>query len=104
MCFTIFLRLVVNRWVFTYEERLHTAQCLSLFTLRAHAQLRRHRYMLEKQRCTNSIRHTFFCNRIVIVNIWNSLPSDTTDFSSFLKFRRSFSNEYLAQHCKLNFI
>jgi len=59
--------------------------------------------ILEKQRCTNSIRHMFFCNRVV--NIWNSLPySDTTDFSSLLKFRRSVSNEYLAQHCKLNFI
>jgi len=43
-----------------------------------------------------------FCNRII--NIWNGLPSDTTDFSSFLKFRRSVSNEYLAQHCKLNCI
>jgi len=38
------------------------------------------------------------CNRIV--NIWNSLPSDTTDFSSFLKFRRSVSYEYLVSHCK----
>jgi len=47
-----------------------------------------------------SVRHVF-CNRVA--NIWNSLPSDTTDFSSLLKFRRSVSNEYLAQHCKLNF-
>ena len=71
---------------------LHT-NTETLFTLRAHAQLRGHQYMLEKQRCTNSIRHMFFCNRVV--NIWNSLPSDTTDFSSLLKFRRSVSSEYL---------
>jgi len=55
---------------------LHT-NTETLFTLRAHAQLRRHQYMLEKQRRTNSVRHMFFCNRVV--NIWNSLPSDTTD-------------------------
>ena len=70
------------------------------FTLRAHAHLRGHPYALEKQRCTSSIRQSFFCNRIV--NIWNNLPRDTTDFSSFQRFRRSLSRDYLAQSCKVN--
>jgi len=64
------------------------------------AELRGHRYMLSNG--TNSTRHVFFCNRIV--NIWNSLSSDTTDFSSFLKFIEDQLFEYLAQNCKLNFI
>ena len=47
---------------------LHT-NIEALFTLRAHAQLRGHRYMLEKQRCTTPPDTCVFCNRVV--NIWN---------------------------------
>jgi len=63
------------------------------FTLRAHAHLRGHPHTLNKQRCTNSVRQSFFCNRIV--NMWNKLPGDTTDFSSFQRFRKSLSSDYL---------
>ena len=56
--------------------------------------------MLVKQRRIYSIRH-IFCNRII--NIWNSLLSDTTDFSSLQRFIKSVNTEYLAQSCKLNF-
>jgi len=71
------------------------------FTLRAHAHLRGHPYTLDKQRCTNSVRQSFYCNRIV--NMWNNLPGDTADFSSFQMFRKTLSNDYLTQLCKVNF-
>ena len=44
---------------------------------------------------------TFFSNRIV--NLWNNLPSSTTDFNSFRKFVKSVSDDYLLLYCKLNF-
>jgi len=39
-----------------------------------------------------------------VCRIQHSTLLQRIDFSSFLKFRRSVSIEYLAQHCKLNFI
>ena len=54
----------------------------------------------DKQRCTDSVRKTFF-NRVV--NMWNNLPGDTTDFSSFQRLRKSLSNDYLTQLNKVNF-
>jgi len=30
-----------------------------------------------------------------IVNLWNNLPSSTTDFTSFHKFDKSLNNDYL---------
>jgi len=34
-----------------------------------------------------SMEHTFFAERVV--NIWNSLPHDTVDFSSLSAFKRT---------------
>ena len=72
------------------------------FTLRNQPHLRGHKYVINKQRCSNSRRINFFSNRIV--NIWNNLPSSTTDFTSFRKFDESLNNDYLLLYCKLNFI
>ena len=41
-----------------------------------------------------------FFNRIV--NIWNNLSLDTTDFC-FQRFRKSLCSDYLTQSCKVNF-
>ena len=44
---------------------------------------------------------TFFSN--LIVNLWNDLPSSTTDFTSFRKFDKSLNNDYFLLYGKLNF-
>jgi len=72
-----------------------------LFTLRNQAHLRGHKYVVNKQRCSNNRRNNFFSNRIV--NLRNNLPSSTTDFTSFRKFDKSLNNDYLLLYCKLNF-
>ena len=40
---------------------------------------------------------------IPFVNLWNNLPSSTTDFTSFCKFDKSLNNDYLLLYvnCKL---
>jgi len=38
-----------------------------------------------------------------LVNMRNNLPGDNTDFSSFQMFRKSLSNDYMSQLCKVNF-
>jgi len=71
------------------------------FTLRNQPHLRGHKYVMNKQRCSNNRRINFFSNRIV--NLWNNLPSSRTDFNSFCKFDKSLNNDYLLLYCKLNF-
>ena len=71
------------------------------FTLRNQPHLRGHKYVINKQRCSNNRRINFFSNRIV--NLWNNLPSSTTDFTSFRKFDKSLYNDYLSLYCKLDF-
>jgi len=39
---------------------------------------------LNKPRCKNQARQLHFNTRVI--NIWNSLPANSTDFSSFCKF------------------
>jgi len=71
------------------------------FTLRNQPHLRGHKYVINKQRSIHTSRINFFSNRIV--NLWNNLPSSTTDFTSLRKFDKSVSNDYLSMYCKLNF-
>ena len=56
--------------------------------------------LIAKAKAMKSVRN-FFSNRIV--NLWNNLPSSTTDFTSFRRFNKSLSNDYLLLHCTLNF-
>jgi len=56
---------------------------------------------INKQRCSNNKRINFISNRIV--NLWNNLPSSTTNFTSFHKFDNSLNYDYLLLYCKLNF-
>jgi len=70
------------------------------FALRNQPHLRGHKYVTNKQRCSNNRRNNFFSNRIV--NLWNNLPSSTTNFTSFRKFDKSLNiNDYLLLYCKL---
>jgi len=71
------------------------------FTPRNQSQLRGHAYMLHKQRCFSSNRRNFFSIRIV--NRWNSLPAETTDFFGLDKFNNSVSNKFLLKFCQVNF-
>ena len=54
-----------------------------------------------KEQCSNNRRNNFFSNRIV--NLWNNLPSSTTDFTSFRKSDKSLNDDYLLLYYKLNF-
>jgi len=56
----------------------------TLFLLRNQLHLRGHKYILTKPRCAGQVRQGFFSIRVV--NMWNNLPADTTDFSSLRKF------------------
>ena len=47
-------------------------------------------------------RRNFFSIRIV--NTWNSLPAETTDFSGLDKFNKSVSNMFLLNFCQVNFV
>jgi len=48
---------------------------------------RGHPYKLYKPRTYNTVRASYFSIRIV--NVWNSLPADRVDFSSFASFKRT---------------
>ena len=71
------------------------------FKLRSQPHLRGHKYAINKQRCSNNRRNNFISN--LIVNLWNNLPSITTDFTSYRKFDKSLNNDDLLLYCKLNF-
>jgi len=79
------------------------ARCASIATNFSRPHLCGHKYVINKQRCSDNRRNNFFSNRIV--NLWNYLPSSTTDFTSFRKFDKSLNNDYLLlwAYCKLNF-
>ena len=51
------------------------------------AQTRGHPYKLYKRHSCNSVRSSYFAVRVI--NVWNSLPADRVDFSSFVAFKRT---------------
>jgi len=55
------------------------------FQFRVSSVTRGHPYKILKPHSCYTARATFFAERIV--NIWNSLPHDSTDFSSLLAFK-----------------
>ena len=57
------------------------------FTLNSSAVTRGHMYKLYKHYNRNSVRRSFFTERIV--NVWNFLPVDTVNFTSLSSFRRT---------------
>ena len=64
--------------------------------------LRSHQYQFRPVQNLSSARSSrCLFNRVV--TLWNSLPSDSTDFSSPKKFIKSIDVNLLLAHCKLNF-
>jgi len=48
-----------------------------------------HRYEVMQEHCTNNYRKNFAQR---VAPIWNSLPPSIVDFSSFVRFKRSWNN------------
>ena len=90
VCIVAVVRTVVG---FTINAVIESSIFHIYFTPRNQSQLRGHAYMLHKQRYFTFNRRNFFSIRIV--NMWNSLPAETTDFSRLDKFNRSVSNMFL---------
>jgi len=60
---------------------------------------RGHEYKLFVPNCKTDCRKFFFSNRVL--NAWNNLPADTTDFSSLSRFRSCLFKTDLTKYCKL---
>ena len=72
------------------------------FTLRANAHLRGLPYTLDKQRCSLL---TLLDNPFFVIGLWVGLCGTNchADFPSFQIIRKSLSNDYLSQVCKVYF-
>jgi len=51
--------------------------------------------------CRSITRHSYFTH--LAARTWNSLPEDSTNFSSLALFKRSLSWNILARRCKIYF-
>jgi hypothetical protein len=71
------------------------------FILRTRSITRGHQYRLSLPTCSSSTRQNFFTYRVI--KIWNSLPLDSTDFSSLHRFKNSLTSNVLVRHCKVYF-
>ena len=61
--------------------------CVSdFFELHCASQTRGHPFKLYKERSYSSVRASYFSVRVI--NVWNSLPADRVDFSSFAAFKQ----------------
>jgi len=62
--------------------------CVSdFFELHCASQTRGHPLKLYKERSYSSVRASYFSVRVI--NVWNSLPADRVDFSSFAAFKQT---------------
>jgi len=62
--------------------------CVSdFFELHCASQTRGHPFKLYKERSYSSVRAPYFSVRVI--NVWNSLPVDRVDFSSFAAFKQT---------------
>ena len=62
--------------------------CVSdFFELHCASQTRGHPFKLYKERSYSSVRTSYFSVRVI--NVWNSLPGDRVDFSSFAAFKQT---------------
>jgi len=72
--------------------------CVSdFFELNSSSQTRGHPYKLYKQRSHSSVRASYFAIRVI--NVWNSLPADRVDFSSFTCFKRTVERIDFTPYC-----
>ena len=61
--------------------------CKTSLSLIVHLGLELHPFKLYKCHSYSSVRASYFANRVI--NVWNTLPSDHADFSSFAAFKRT---------------
>jgi len=62
--------------------------CVSdFFELHCASQTRGHPFKLYKENGYSSVRASYFSVRVI--NVWNSLPADRVDFSSFAAFKQT---------------
>jgi len=62
--------------------------CVSdFFELHCASQTSGHLFKLYKERSYSSVRASYFSVRVI--NVWNSLPTDRVDFSSFAAFKQT---------------
>ena len=62
--------------------------CVSdFFELHCASQTRGHPFKLYKEHGYSSVRASYFSVRVI--NVWNSLPADRVDFSSFAAFKQT---------------
>jgi len=67
-------------WCYKILFGLISIDSADLFEVRQTTVTRGHLYKLFKPQCTISARSSFFTQRII--NVWNDLPVNTTNFSS----------------------
>ena len=70
-----------------------------LFEVRQATATRGHPYKLFKPQCTINARSSFFTQRII--NVWNDLPVNSTNFSSLNYFRNSLNKVDLSSYLVL---
>ena len=78
----------------------HTITPSDFFEFRL-SNTRGHPYELFKRRCSNATRSVFFSERVI--NVWNSLPCDITNFSSVKAFKRFLGAIDLSGFCTGSF-
>jgi len=66
-----------------------------------HRLSRRHQYQLYLPPCKKGIRFNSYPYRVL--HVWNNLPSNEIDFSTFNKFRSTVKSKHLLQYCKVCF-
>jgi len=57
------------------------------FDFNCASRTRGHNYKLYKRHSYSSVRASYFTNRVI--NVWNTLPADRIDLSSFVAFKRT---------------
>jgi len=78
----------------------HTITHSDFFEFRL-SNTRGHPYKLFKRRCSNATRSVFFSERVI--NVWNSLPCDITNFYSVKAFKHSLGAVDLSGFCTGSF-
>jgi hypothetical protein len=73
----------------------------NLFTVRNGLVTRGHSFKLFMPRSTTTVRHKFYCIRIVTV--WNDLPATGIEFQSFANFKTFLYKLDLSKHIDRNY-
>ena len=86
-------------WCYKLLFGLISIDSADLFEVRQATTTRGHPYKLFKPQCTINDRSSFFTQRII--NVWNDLPVNTTNFSSLNCFRNSLNKVDLSSYLVL---